>query len=103
MWYMYIFLDIREELAFRNSPITRQSNPLNAAVNVGAIILTKLFTHCVMMSLRLPPGDRSSFLCLTEKNFKMVYHFVCVGTTNNNSTIVRKVVSKTVINCGCAF
>ena len=68
MWCMYIFLDTREELAFRNSPITRQSNPLNVTVNIGAIILTKLFTHCVMMRLRLPPGDRSSFQCLIEKN-----------------------------------
>ena len=38
MWYIYIFLDIREESAFRNSPITRQSNPLNATVTV-------IFTH----------------------------------------------------------
>ena len=28
---------------------------------------------------------------------------MCIGTTNNNSAIVRKVVSKTVINCSCAF
>ena len=32
-----------------------------------------------------------------------VHHFMCVGTTNNNSAIARKVVSKTAINCGCAF
>ena len=33
----------------------------------------------------------------------MVHHFVCVGTTNRNSTIARKMVSKTVVNCGSEF
>ena len=60
-WYMYIFMDIREEFAFKNLPTTRQSNPLNAnsESDVDPMILTKLFTYC--MSLRLLLGDSSSF------------------------------------------
>ena len=54
------------------------------------------------VSARLPAGDSSSFYVWPRKNI-MVHHFMCVGRTNNNSAIVRKVVSKTVINCGCTF
>ena len=54
------------------------------------------------VSARLPAGDSSSFYVWPSINI-MVHHFMCVGTIDNNSAIERKVVSKTVINCGCAF
>ena len=45
---------------------------------------------------------RSAVASMLDREKLMVHHFMCVGTTNNNS-IARKVVSKTAINCGCAF
>ena len=70
------FADYKKKQSVKCQPWKSDADP---------IILTKLFTHCV--SHRLLLGDSSSFY---------------VWWTNNNS-IARKVVSKTVINCGCAF
>ena len=92
--------NIRWEIAFKNSPITRQSNMLNATVNT--MLILSFWKSCLHNARVSACHLATAVASIFDWEKLMVHHFMCVGSTNNNS-IATKVVSKTAINCGCAL
>ena len=91
----------RVSLFVENSPITRQSNLLNATT-VNEMRILSLWQSYLQIAWVSACRLATAVAAMFDRKKLMVYHFMCVGSTKNNS-IARKVVSKTVINCGCAF